>query len=114
MDAKQRLKVLIDSSTPIVVIETLEEARALRLIQQAAGELQLPVFEWSIADGLSRSAKSATGTFQAVPSTSTSAHKTSAGTAGTTTSAMYNTKEAVQVLSQLHNIDTAAVYVSKD
>ena len=70
MDAKQRLKILIDSSTPIVVIETLEEARALRLIQQAAGELQLPVFEWSIADGLSRSAKTATGTFQAVPRTS--------------------------------------------
>ena len=59
MDAKQRLKILIDSSSPIVLIETLEEARALRLIQQAAAELELPVFEWSIADGLSRSAKSA-------------------------------------------------------
>src|SRR5438270_5402902 len=116
MDAKQRLKVLIDSSTPIVVIETLEEARALRLIQQAATELELPVFEWSIADGLSRSAKSATGTFQAAARTSGADHKTStsAGTAGTATSAMYNTKEAVQVLSQLQSIDSDAVYVLKD
>src|SRR5947209_4457009 len=116
MDAKQRLKILIDSSSPIVLIETLEEARALRLIQQAATELELPVFEWSIADGLSRSAKSATGTFQAAARTSGADHKTStsAGTAGTATSAMYNTKEAVQVLSQLQNIDTDAVYVLKD
>src|SRR5579864_8708185 len=113
MDAKQRLKILIDSSTPIVVIETLEEARALRLIQQAAGELQLPVFEWSIADGLSRSAKTATGTFQAVPRTSSADHKISTA-AGTATSPMYNTKEAVQVLSQLQSIDTDAVYVLKD
>ena len=57
MDAKQRLKILFESSTAIVVMETLEEARALRVIQEAASEVQLAVFEWSVADGLSRSPK---------------------------------------------------------
>jgi hypothetical protein len=32
-DPKQRLRVIIDSSTPIVVIETVEELRALRIIK---------------------------------------------------------------------------------
>jgi hypothetical protein len=53
-DPVERLKVLVNSSTPVVVIETVEEARAIRLIRLAADELQLPVFEWSIADGLTR------------------------------------------------------------
>src|SRR5437016_2487804 len=50
-----RLKVLINSSTPIVVIETVEERRAVDLVRTAAAELKVPVFEWSIADGLTRS-----------------------------------------------------------
>jgi SpoVK/Ycf46/Vps4 family AAA+-type ATPase len=50
-----RLKVLINSSTPIVVMETVEEARALSLVRTACSELSLAVFEWTIADGLVRS-----------------------------------------------------------
>lgn len=54
-DALQRLKVLINSSTPIVVMETVEETRAVVLVREACAELNLPTFEWSIADGLVRS-----------------------------------------------------------
>jgi SpoVK/Ycf46/Vps4 family AAA+-type ATPase len=49
-----RIKVLINSNTPIILLETVEEARALSLIKLAASDLHLPVFEWSIADGLQR------------------------------------------------------------
>ncbi len=53
-----RLKVLINSSTPIVVMETVEEVRALTLVRNACSELSLAVFEWTIADGLVRSGSS--------------------------------------------------------
>jgi hypothetical protein len=38
MDALERLKVLINSSTPIVVMETVEEARALTLVRAACSD----------------------------------------------------------------------------
>jgi len=50
----ERLKVLIDSSTPIVVMETVEEVRAVRLVRVACASLNLATFEWSIASGLAR------------------------------------------------------------
>jgi SpoVK/Ycf46/Vps4 family AAA+-type ATPase len=49
-----RLKVYINSSSPLVIMETIEEQRALDLVRLAASDLQLPVFEWSVADGLKR------------------------------------------------------------
>ncbi len=55
-----RLKVLINSSTPIVVMETVEEMRAVSLVRTACSELSLAVFEWTIADGLVRSGNGAT------------------------------------------------------
>src|SRR5215469_15082388 len=53
-DTLQRLKVLIDSSTPIVVIETVEEVRAVRMVRAACSALNLAAFEWSVATGLMR------------------------------------------------------------
>jgi hypothetical protein len=53
-DALERLKILIDSSTPIVVMETVEEMHAVRLVRVACASLNLTVFEWSIATGLAR------------------------------------------------------------
>ena len=50
----ERLKVLIDSSTPIVVMETVEEVRAVRMVRAACSALNLAVFEWTIATGLAR------------------------------------------------------------
>ncbi len=55
-----RLKVLIDSSTPIVVMETVEETRAVRLVRVACSALNLTTFEWSIASGLMRSGTTTT------------------------------------------------------
>jgi ATP-dependent 26S proteasome regulatory subunit len=51
----ERLKVLLDSSTPIVVMETVEEVRAVRLVRAACSALNLAAFEWTIASGLARS-----------------------------------------------------------
>ena len=58
-DALERLKILINSSTPIVVMETVEEMRAVSLVRAACAELNMAVFEWSIADGLVRSGSNA-------------------------------------------------------
>ena len=53
-DGLDRLKVLIDSSTPIVVMETSEEMRAVNVVRAACSDLNMATFEWSIADGLVR------------------------------------------------------------
>ncbi len=53
-----RLKVLFNSSTPIVVMETVEEVHALTLVRAACSDLDLALFEWTIADGLVRDARS--------------------------------------------------------
>jgi hypothetical protein len=58
-DGLDRLKVLINSSTPIVVMETSEEMRAVKLVHAACAELKMATFEWSIADGLQRSGTNA-------------------------------------------------------
>src|ERR1035441_11038742 len=61
-----RLKVLINSSTPIVVMETVFLVRALSLVGLACAQLNLAVFEWTIADGLVRSGSGAAAS-QAAP-----------------------------------------------
>ncbi len=111
LDPKDRLRVIIDSSTPLVVIETVEELRALALIQLAASELRLPVFEWSIADGLCKSiATSAPGLGSIPPPLNV--------VAGAEPSAqlqpIYNTKEAAAVLEHLQSLTVEAVFVLKD
>src|SRR5215471_8657088 len=55
-DGLDRLKVLINSSTPIVVMETSEETRAVSVVRAACSQLNMATFEWTIADGLIRSA----------------------------------------------------------
>src|SRR5215467_5305940 len=95
-DPLERLKVLIDSSTPVVVIETVEESRAVELVRAACNQLNLPVFEWSIADGLSRSGGNAT-----TPG-------------GNTPQAILNTREPAQVLAHLETMTIDAAFVLKD
>ena len=60
-EAIDRLKVLLDSSTPIVVMETVEEVRAVRLVRLACQGLGLSSFEWTIASGLVRSGMASGG-----------------------------------------------------
>src|ERR1700686_2690491 len=54
-DGLDRLKGLINSSTPIIVMETSEEMHAISMVRAACAELNMATFEWSIADGLLRS-----------------------------------------------------------
>ena len=58
-DALDRLKILINSSTPIVVMETAEEMCAVNMVRSACSALNMATFEWSIADGLVRSGSNA-------------------------------------------------------
>jgi ATPase family associated with various cellular activities (AAA)/AAA+ lid domain len=95
-----RLKVLINSSTPIVVMETVEEMRALALVRAACAELNLALFEWTIADGLVRTG-SAAGAAQSM-----------AGTGQKT--AVYNTTDPVQALANMESMTLEAVFVLKD
>jgi MoxR-like ATPase len=46
------LKTLILSFHPAVVIESVEEERVGRLVQEVASGLRLPLFEWSLTKGL--------------------------------------------------------------
>src|ERR1700737_2448115 len=100
-----RLKVLINSSTPIVVMETVEEVCAMSLVRTACSQLSLPVFEWTIADGLVRCGTDVAG--QALPATGSGA-----GVAPKT--AVYNTTDPVQALANLETMTIEAVFVLKD
>src|ERR1700682_1792089 len=58
-DGLERLKILINSSTPIIVMETAEETHAVGMVRTACSQLNMATFEWSIADGLVRSGSNA-------------------------------------------------------
>jgi ATPase family associated with various cellular activities (AAA) len=102
-----RLKVLINSSTPIVVMETVEEVCAMSLVRTACTELSLPVFEWTIADGLVRCGSDIAVAAQ-VQST------TGSGASLAPKTAMYNTTDPVQALANLETMTIEAVFVLKD
>ena len=115
MNPIDRLKILINSSTPIVVMETVEEVRALSLVRTACSDLGLAVFEWSVADGLVRSGSGA-GASQAV--VQSHLDKTTLAEAGSKAvgynKAMYNTTDPVQALANLETMTIEAVFVLKD
>jgi hypothetical protein len=102
-----RLKILINSSTPIVVMETVEEVRALTLVRTACSDLSLPIFEWTIADGLVRSDGAAVTTARTASSAVSDA-------ALAPKTAMYNTTDPVQALANLETMTIEAVFVLKD
>jgi len=129
----ERLKVLINSSTPIVVMETVEEMRALSLVRLACSQLSLPVFEWTIADGLVRSGSGAAAPqpivyprpetrMGALPQGNSEADRlmravlspagNDAGASPRT--AMCNTTDPVQALANLETMTIEAVFVLKD
>ena len=108
-DALERLKILLDSSTPIVVVETVEEMRAVRLVRAACSSLNLATFEWSIASGLARCGSDVG---EAVPEIGHSAPTLGHDQAGT--QALYNSKEPAQALSNLEAMSIEAAFVLKD
>ena len=48
------IKMLVLSSHPIIVIETVEEDRVRSLLLSVAAQLRMPFFEWSVTRGLTR------------------------------------------------------------
>src|SRR5581483_4391871 len=104
-DFLERLKVLINSSTPIVVMETVEEVRAVEAVRRSCAELNMAVFEWSIADGLVRSGS---GT-PVVPGASLQMRLNAARHA-----AIYNTTDPVQALANMESMTIEAVFILKD
>jgi len=58
MDGQHDLKIILRSRTPIIVIETRDESRVLELLKTvsigASGSHYLPLFRWTVTDGLQR------------------------------------------------------------
>ena len=50
----ESLGLLIRSGNPLIVIDTMDEARALERVYQAAEELKLPTLQWTMTSGLRR------------------------------------------------------------
>jgi ATP-dependent 26S proteasome regulatory subunit len=121
-EAIDRLKVLLDSSTPIVVIETVEEVRAVRLVRLACQGLNLGSFEWTIASGLVRSgtpsgALAAAGTGEAgiehgLPPGGYAQDVYAAIQSGTTMIA--DTRDPARVLGHLEGLTVEAAFILKD
>jgi SpoVK/Ycf46/Vps4 family AAA+-type ATPase len=111
-DALERLKILLNSSTPIVVMETVEEMRAVRLVRVACSALNLATFEWSIASGLVRCGNDVGELVPASghPSTGATGHEQHDAGA----QALYNSKEPAQALSNLEAMSLEAAFVLKD
>lgn len=111
-DVLDRLKVLIDSSTPIIVMETVEEMRAVQLVREASSPLNLAVFEWSIASGLVRCGSNAGVSIEMkFPGAArANLHVPDEATAN----AIYNSREPTQALSTLESLSIEAVFILKD
>jgi SpoVK/Ycf46/Vps4 family AAA+-type ATPase len=139
-DGLDRLKILINSSTPIVVMETAEETRAVNMVRMACNELNMATFEWTIADGLVRTAANGASAKAPPPvraqgasalATARTALTPGSGEAGRLAQAMmsgiqsdpnatgsggsiYNTREPVQALANMESMTVEAVFILKD
>src|SRR5277367_1812680 len=109
-----RLKILINSSTPILVMETVEEVRAVSLVRIACSQLNLPIYEWTIADGLIRSGGGAVAAPPVLQSVSQPRADASKGSGSGYGSAMYNTADPVQALANMESMTAEAVFILKD
>src|SRR5512147_537908 len=123
MDPSDRLKILINSNTPIVAVETVEEARVLALVRETCTELNLPLFEWSIADGLIRSIAShkerteekrrtMLAEFASVIANDEAGMR--APDPAMSSGPILNTREPAGVLAHIQSLTTDGVFVLKD
>jgi hypothetical protein len=132
MNALERLKILINSSTPIVVMETVEEVQAVSLVRSACSELNLAVFEWTIADGLVRSGSGTPVAAQAYAARGganpqgnsesdrlarailSSIGGDAVAPAAAKPGSVYNSTDPVQALANMEAMSVEAVFVLKD
>jgi hypothetical protein len=112
-DVLERLKVLINSSTPIVVMETVEEMRATRMARAACAALNLAAFEWTIASGLARCGSEGVVSLEsgALPP---GGYSREAMEATQHSKAIYNSQEPAQMLANLAGISIDAAFILKD
>ena len=110
-DAFERLKVLIDSSTPIVVIETVEEVRAVRTVRAACSALNLAAFEWSVATGLMRCGSSV-GEVISGGAYEFAAHRVQDSVENA--KALFNSRDPAAMLANLEGISIEAAFILKD
>jgi SpoVK/Ycf46/Vps4 family AAA+-type ATPase len=116
-DELERLKVLINSSTPIVVMETAEEMRAVRVVRVACSTLNLAAFEWSIASGLIRCGSNVgevTSEGLVFPATGHQESGIGFESIEQNAKALYNSREPAQMLSNLAAITVEATFILKD
>jgi hypothetical protein len=112
MNPQDRLKILIDSSTPIVVMETVEEVRAVRAVRLACSALQLPTWEWSVASGLLRSGSSTeAGIEHSLPA---GGYMPGAEDIAHAASAIYDSRDPAKMLGNLEAMNVEAVFILKD
>ena len=114
MNTLERLKVLINSSTPIVVMETVEEVRAVRMVRVACSDLNLATFEWTIASGLARS-----GTISHEPLFEDTMpaggyNPTHRSDSEQNSKAIYNSQDPAQMLANLEAVSIEATFILKD
>jgi len=103
MNSLDRLKVLINSSTPIVVMETVEEVRAVSMVRLACSELNMAIFEWTIADGLTRAGSGPVAASAALH-----------GEPPAPKASVYNSTDPVQALANMETMTVEAVFILKD
>jgi hypothetical protein len=53
-NAVKQLMLLINSRNPIITLETSEEQRFLAVLERVAGQLDIPLWVWSVTTGLAR------------------------------------------------------------
>lgn len=85
-DARRELALLVNSHYPVIYLETWEEARATEILVKVAEDLSLPLYSWTLTQGLAR-----------------------VGGAP-----IYNTQEALQVLTQINTMDSDGLFLLKD
>jgi len=83
---REKLCLLINSRNPIITVETSEEQRFLEVLAAAAQELNVPLYVWSVTEGLGK-----------------------AGGA-----ALYNSDQPEQALANIATIQGDAIFLLKD
>ena len=86
MDPRRELSLLVNSSYPIICLETWEEARAEAILAGVAQDLQTPLYEWAVTTGLARSGGKA----------------------------IYNSQEPAQALATISTITGEGLFLLKD
>lgn len=97
-------QTLVTSFHPVVVIDTVEEERVQGLISSACNDMQMAVFEWTVAQGLMRSPDSPDHRWQ----------NEYAPPGAKRGQALPKTAEPLDMLRHIQDINVKAIYWLKD